>query len=179
MISHTVELPFGRGKPLLSSTSGVLNKMVSGWSVGGFATFHTGFPLSLSSIGNSGVSANPSVLRPNSTGQSAKLSSDVQDRLNRFFDTSVFTVPQSFTFGNTGRNLPDVRGPGKRNYDLSLIKTTTLTETMSVQFRAEAYNLTNTPYFFFPGTNLGSPSFGVISGSQGERQWQMSLKFLW
>jgi hypothetical protein len=51
-------------------------------------------------------------------------------------------------------------------------------ERLSFLFRAEAFNLTNTPYFFTPGEGLGSTAFGVISSATGERQVQFSLKVL-
>jgi hypothetical protein len=51
-------------------------------------------------------------------------------------------------------------------------------EPLSVLFRAEAFNLTNTPYFFTPGEGLGSPTFGVINSAAGERQVQFSLKVI-
>ncbi|MBM3741078.1 MAG: TonB-dependent receptor, partial [Acidobacteria bacterium] len=155
VISHTIDLPFGRGKPVLGNLPGALDRLTGGWSVSGVATFFTGFPLRLSSAGNSGVSGSR-VLRPNSTGKSAGVSGDVQTRLSRFFDTNAFTIPEPFTFGNTGRTLPDVRGPGRRSFDLSLSKLTPITERFKAIFRAEAYNLTNTPYFSLPGTSLGS-----------------------
>jgi hypothetical protein len=100
----------------------------------------------------------------------------VQSRLTEFFDTSVFSVPAPFTFGNTSRGLPDVRGPGRRNYDLALNKATPVTERVNVVFRVEAFNLTNTPYFNPPGTTLAAGGFGVISTAIGERQIQFSLK---
>jgi Carboxypeptidase regulatory-like domain len=166
VISHTVELPFAKQ-----------NRLLGGWSVSGQATFHTGYPLWLSSNGNAGVFGE--VLRPNNIGKSAKLSGDVQSRLDRYFDTSVFTIPDPFTFGNTGRALPDVRAPGRRNYNVAVVKRFALTERVSAQFRSEFYNLTNTPFFFLPGTVLGNGDFGVISSASGQRQVQLSAKVQW
>ena len=142
----------------------------------GIATFHSGYPLALTSNGNSGVFS--AVLRPNSTEQSARLDGRVQSRLTRYFNTSAFTLPPPFTFGNVSRTLPDVRGPGRRNYDLTLSKMITIKEPFAVMLRAEAFNLTNTPYFGNPGTNLGSANFGVITSSLNERQVQFTAKFL-
>jgi hypothetical protein len=176
VISHTVELPFGRGKPILGNANTFLNFFVGGWSADGTAIFTTGYPLSLSSTGNSGTYSG--VLRPNSTGQSAELLGSVESRLNKYFDTGQFTIPAPFTFGNVSRTLPDVRSPGRQNYDLALAKNFIIHEGVSAQFRAEAFNLTNTPYFFGPGTALGSGTFGVISASSGERQVQFALKIL-
>src|SRR5262249_8044921 len=150
------------------------NQIVGGWSVSGSASYNSGLPLTLTSIGNSGVGG--SVLRPNSTGKSANLSGDPQSRLGRYFDISAFTVPDPFPLGNTARPLPDARSPSRVNYDLALSKSFPVREPFSILFRVEAFNLTNTPYFLQPGQNLGSGNFGVISGALGERQVQFSLK---
>lgn len=175
-ISHTIDLPFGRGQSLFSNAPPLLLRIVSGWSVTGNAVFNTGFPIALTSSGTTGVFS--AVTRPNNIGKSAKLSGDVESRLNRFFDTSVFRIPDPYTFGNTSRTLPDVRGPGRRSYNLALAKRTALIERVSLVFRAEAFNLTNTPFFLPPGLGLGSASFGVISDSSGQRQVQFSLRLL-
>lgn len=176
VFSHTLDLPFGRGRPFLSNASGLFERLVGGWSLSGIATLHSGYPLALTSNGNSGVFN--AVLRPNSTGTSAQLDGSVQSRLTRYFDTSAFSLPPAFTFGNVSRTLPDVRGPARRNYDLTLSKMVLLKEPVSLMFRAEAFNLTNTPYFGNPGTNLGTANFGVIASSLNERQVQFTLKLL-
>jgi len=176
VLSHTVELPFGKGRRFMASSPAAAQLVAAGWSLVGAATFTTGFPLALTSSGNSGVGGG--VLRPNSTGRSAELSGDPQTRLNRYFDITQFTVPEPFTFGNVSRTLPDVRGPGRSNYDLALQKNFLIREPFSLLFRAEAFNLTNTPYFFRPGQGLGSATFGVITAGTGERQVQFSLKFI-
>jgi len=163
-LSHTVELPFGR------------NRIYGGWSLSGAMVLHGGFPLALTSIGNSGVGS--AVLRPNSTGQSAKLSGDPQSRLNRYFDVTRFTVPDPFTFGNVSRTVADVRGPSRRAYDMGVQKVFPVREPASLVFRTEVFNLTNTPYFFSPGEGLGSATFGVITASTGERLVQFSLKLI-
>jgi hypothetical protein len=163
--NHSWELPLGRGR------------LRGGWSLSGTASFQTGYPLWLTSIGNSGVFS--AVQRPNNIGKSATLEGAVQDRLTRFFDPSVFTVPDTYTFGNTGRALPDTRAPGRRNYNLALSKRIRITERFSSILRGEAYNLTNTPYFNLPGSRLGNNDFGVISSSNGGRQMQVSAKVQW
>jgi hypothetical protein len=162
VVGHTLELPFGR------------NRFVGGWSITGMFSWNTGFPLALTSSGNSGVGS--AVLRPNSTGSSAERSGAPQARLDRWFDTAQFTIPAPFTFGNVARTLPDVRGPSRVNYDFALQKSFPVRERLSLLFRAEAFNLTNTPYFFTPGEGLGANTFGVIASATGERQVQFSLK---
>ena len=99
------------------------------------------------------------------------------NRLDRFFDTSRFTQPAPFTFGNVARTLPDVRGPRVGNLDLSLFKNFALWEGFRLQFRAEAFNLTNTPVFALPGTAFGSANFGVINSQANlPRQIQLALR---
>jgi len=184
VLNHTIDIPVGRGRKHLSSSSNLLDYVIGGWSVSGQGTFVTGFPVWMSSTGNSGVSS--SRLRPNSTGRSAKLEGEVQTRLNRYFDPSQFTVPAPFSFGNVSRTLPDVRAPGRRNYDVAVSKNFRVREPVSILFRAETFNLTNTPYFggvnrpgANPGNNLGAGNFGFIEDATGERQVQFSLKVLW
>lgn len=175
--SFSWDLPFGKGKALLGGAPRALDVLVGGWTASGQASFQTGYPLWLSSIGNSGVYS--AVQRPNNIGQSATLTGDVQSRLTQFFKTSVFTVPDPYSFGNTGRALPDTRGPGRRNFNFALAKKIPLNERFTAIFRGEAYNLTNTPYFNFPGTKLGNSDFGVISSSYPGRQIQLSAKVQW
>ena len=175
-LSHVVDLPLGPGGRFLRQGPKPLLSLAGGWSLQGTAVLNTGFPLALTSSGNSGVFS-PS-LRPNNTGRSARLDGDAQSRLDRFFDTGVFRIPDPFTFGNTGRTLPDVRGPGRRNYNVALSKQTAVSERLKLIFRAEAFNLTNTPFFMPPATGLGAANFGVISESLGERQLQFALRLV-
>lgn len=180
VVSHTIDLPFGRGRRFLSGASGLVERIAGGWSVSGVATMHSGYPLALTSSGNSGVFS--AVLRPRLkaefAGRSAELDGGIQSRLLKYFETTAFEIPAPFTFGNISRTLPDVRGPGRANYDLTLSKTILIREPVSLVFRAEAFNLTNTPYFGNPGTSLGATNFGVISTATGERQFQFALKLL-
>ena len=117
--------------------------------------------------------------RPNSTGKSANLSGPAQQRLTRWFDTSQFTPAPAFTFGNLARTLPDVRGAGINNFDVSVFKNTAFgpSERMNLQFRAEFYNLFNRVQFDLPGTSLGTPQFGVVTNQINDpRLLQFALK---
>ena len=79
-----------------------------------------------------------------------------------FFDTSAFARVTEVRFGNVGRNT--MRGPGAVNMDFSLFRTFRLTEKVSMQFRAEAFNLSNTPHFGNPNGNANSSNFGKVLG---------------
>jgi hypothetical protein len=99
--------------------------------------------------------------------------------LTKAFDTSVFSQPAAFTFGNIGSRLPDVRTDGIFNWDLSLFKDFVLTERVRLQFRAEFLNAFNTPRFSGPNTSVTSSSFGAItSQSNAPRQIQFGLKLI-
>lgn len=174
--SFNWELPFGPGKPLLNG-GGVAGVIFGGWQVNGIATFQSGTPLGLRTSVNQTNSFGGGS-RPNNSGQSAALDGPTVDRLGRYFDTSVFSQPPAFTFGNTGRTLPDVRQPGTANLDFSVIKNTRLHERTSLQFRAEFFNFTNHPAFGSPGTTFGTSSFGVIGSAGDARIVQLGLKLI-
>lgn len=177
VLGYVYELPIGRGRRWGGSWSKTLNLIVGHWQVNGITTLSTGTPLAISASNTAGIFN--LVTRPNNNGRSAKLSGPVHERLNRFFDTSVFSQPAPFTFGNLSPRLPDVRNDGIRNFDLSLFKNFLLTERFQLQFRGEALNAFNTPRFGTPNGSVTSPSFGVIaSQANAPRQVQLGLKLL-
>src|SRR5579872_1998940 len=177
VLSYVYELPLGKGKRFGTNWNRAADTVLGGWQINGITTFQTGQPLTLTAqnTSNSGSLTE----RPNNNGQSAALSGSIESRLNEYFNSAVFSQPAPFTFGNTGRTLPDVRGPGVNNFDFSLFKTFQPLERLSVQFRAEAFNLLNKPQFGFPNQVLGSGQFGVISTqANSPRQIQFGLKLL-
>ena len=182
MLSGLYELPFGPGKRLAGGSSGIVRRLIEGWQLNWVTTFMSGQTLAVTSNVNTTGSLGGGQ-RPDSTGTSAALSGRTQDRLDRYFDTAQFRPPQPFAFGNVARRLPDVRGPGLQNWNLSLIKNTRVTEGTQLQFRAEAFNVWNTTAFGNPDTSFGASSFGRISDvaerAQPARQLMLGLKFLW
>ena len=176
-LSYVYELPFGRGRRFGTGWKRLTNSLLGGWQINGITAFQTGLPLAITAQNNSG--AGNAAERPNNKGQSAKLDGAVETRLNKYFDTSVFSAPAPFTFGNTGRVLPDVRTPGPRNFDCSLFKNFAIHERLSAQFRAEAFNVRNSPQFGRPNSNQNNNQFGVISSqANSPRQLQFGLKLL-
>jgi hypothetical protein len=121
--------------------------------------------------------------RPNSTGQSAKLSNPTQ---YEWFNTAVFVNPPLYTYGNVSRTLPDVSNPGFFNLDLSLIKNLRIKERFTLQIRGEAFNLDNHVNLggvnggFSPGSNglNASSTFGTITSAQAARSLQFAMKLL-
>ncbi|MBV8830222.1 MAG: TonB-dependent receptor [Acidobacteriaceae bacterium] len=177
VLSFTYQLPFGPGKTFLGSTRGALGKLVAGWEVNGVATFQNGTPLGLTTSVNQTNSFGGGS-RPNNNGTSAGLSGSIENRLNQYFNTSVFSQPAAFTFGNTARTLPDVFAPGTSNFDFSIVKNTYFFERYNAQLRGEFFNGLNNVNFGSPGTTFGTSTFGVISSASDGRVVQLALKFL-
>ncbi len=178
VFSYIYELPFGRGRSFGRDWNRVADALLGGWQINGITSLQTGQPLSISAP-NTCNCFNPS-LRPNVSG-SAKLSGPVKDRLTSYFDTSVFSQPAQFSFGNAPRTLPDVRRPGLQNWDFSLFKNFRASERWTVQFRAEAFNLFNQTQFGLPNTDFGSLNRGfgeITSQANDPRQVQFGLKIL-
>ena len=71
---------------------------------------------------------------------------------SQWFNTSAFINPPTYTFGNVGRVLPDVRNPGVINVDLSVIKDFSIRENANLQFRAQSFNVANHVNLGFPTT---------------------------
>jgi hypothetical protein len=175
--SYIYELPFGRGRRFGTDWNRAVNAVLGGWQVNGFTNYQSGTPLSISGNNVAGL-FNPRGLA-NNNGQSAKLSGDVKGRLLRYFDTSVFSQPAAFTFGNTQPTSPDLRSPDLRNWDLSLFKEFDLREGLRLQFRTEAFNAFNRVRFSSPTTAVTSNQFGQIaSQSNAPRQIQFGLKLM-
>jgi hypothetical protein len=176
VVSTIYELPFGRGKRWGASANPFAARIIEGWQINVIGTFQSGLPVSITGANNQSTAD-----RPNSTGQSAKLENPTAAE---WFNTAAFVNPPDFTYGNAGRTLPDVRSPGTINWDLSLQKTTAITERVNLQFRAEAFNALNHVNLglpgatFVPGTNglNSSGSFGVISSARDPRNIQLGMK---
>jgi hypothetical protein len=177
VISYLYELPFGKGRKFGSNAPGFLDAIIGGWQFNGITNFQSGTPLTITANNTAGL-FNP-LTRPNTNGKDPRLGGKVDERLNKYFDTSVYSQPAAFTFGNVGPTV-NIRNDGVRSFDLSLFKQFAPTEKMRVQFRVEALNAFNTPRFGSPTTSVTSNTFGQItSQANSPRQLQFGLKLLW
>ncbi len=159
-MSGTYELPFGRGKLFLKN-SRVLNWIVGGWSANAFGTLQSGFPLGVSQPNNNSV-IGATYQRPNATGIDPSTSGSVDSRISDWLNSAAFSQAARFTFGDISRFI-SARGPSLFDWDLSLFKSFSFNERFKAQFRAEAFNATNTVYFGNPNLTYTSSTFGVIS----------------
>jgi hypothetical protein len=165
------DLPFGRGRTFGSGWHPVLDSIAGHWRLGGMLTLRTGFPLTITALDRSGtVSGGPRADRI-ADGEGKREAGPGA----AWFDKSAFRQPVAGTFGSSGIGV--VRGPGLRNLDVSLQKSIPAGESRRFEFRAEFFNLTNTPIFNAPDRAVNSATFAEISAAQGERNIQLALKF--
>jgi hypothetical protein len=122
--------------------------------------------------GNPSNTGNPD--RPDAPGNWRL--SESERSLERWFNTAAFVRNAANAYGNAGRNL--IEGPGEVGLDIAVYKSFPLREDIRLQFRAEAFNATNTPRFGVPNTQAGNPAFGVIGGADRPRNLQFGLKLL-
>jgi hypothetical protein len=171
-VSYSYALPFRHAE-------GLAGKVINGWETFGIVQLQTGRPFTvalLPELDNSGTGR--SILgfgandRPN-VASNPELSNPTT---SEWFNTAAFAFPAPGTFGNAGRNI--LEGPGFESVNVSLVKNTNFTETVKLQFRAEAFNLFNHPNFNLPDNFLGSPTFGRITSARDPRHIQFGLKLL-
>jgi hypothetical protein len=164
--------------------SGFGKRILNDWQIAGVMVVQSGLPFAVfATSGGGGTNLTRANFAPGFSG-SADLGGPVTNRLTRFFNTTAFVPPLGATFdprapfGNTGRNI--LRGPDQRNLDFSIIKFLPITEAVRLEFRTEFFNLTNTPSFANPDSNIVSAAFGRISStSTGPRVIQFALKLNW
>lgn len=184
VLSFVYELPFGKGKSFASS--GFLSYILGGFETTGALTLASGRPFTLLAASNSAsIDIGLQNALPNVIGTPV-----LSHRVTCWFyasknpgcggvqGTDAFSVPAPGVFGNAGRNT--VRGPDTKVLDLALDRNFAITERVQLQFRAEAFNLSNTPQFGLPNTNISGGTPGVITSLAGDPrilQFALRLKF--
>ncbi len=167
--THLAIMSFVYEVPLPQSMNkGVVKAVLGGWQANGILSFHTGFPFTVGE-GNIINSGNTPV-RPDRIANG----SVSNPTINEWFNPDAFqivscltaSVPQTCHYGNSGRAI--LNGPGFHNGDVSFFKNFQIVERLKLQFRAELFNITNTPQFFVPGgTLLTSPAYRPTVGAGG------------
>ena len=178
VLSALYELPYGRGRRFGPSAPAVLDAVLGGWQINGVVTVQSGTPLTITASNTAGL-FNP-VTRANWNGRDPSLDGPGEDRLQRWFDTTAFSQPAAFTFGNAGATFPLLRTDSVRNLDLSLFKLFRVSDSVRFQARIEAFNALNRVQFGSPNVSVTSSSFGVVtSQANTPRQLQFGVKALW
>ncbi len=158
--------------------------VINGWQLSSIAMARTGRPMTIT------VSRSPAALpdqnatspqRPDVVAGASVVPAS-QSR-TQWASLSAFSVPAAGTWGNAGRNL--ITGPGFWNLDAALTKQNQLTERLSLELRAEVFNLMNHPQLANPVVNISAPAtFGRItqllnSGATGTgtpRQFELAMR---
>ena len=167
VFSANYELPFGQ------TLTGVAKTLLAGWQVNGVAFWQSGLPFNVTnSTARSNTSAGND--RPNLVGDPNLDNPTVE----QWFNIAAFAPQAINTVGNAPRNV--LHGPPQRRIDLSVFKDFALAATTRLQVRVEAYNVTNTPSFANPISQLGAPGFGSLNsiGNSIPRQMQFAVKLL-
>jgi hypothetical protein len=177
VFSFNYQLPVGKGRTLGRDMNRLADAIAGGWELSSIMTFSSGYPII---PGLESGTLWEGTQRPNYIGNPSTAGASTDERLNRFFNDSAFSRPAPDTYGSASRTLPNYRTFGIRNADFNLMKNFKITERKFVQFRAEAFNITNTPSFGRPNSSFGNNSFGVIGGyasGRGPREMQLAVKF--
>jgi len=140
---------------------------ISGWQIGGLVRIQSGDAVAISQATNNNSSLGFAVQRPNRIGNP----NDFANRtLAKYFNTAAFTAAPQFVIGTSSRN--PVRGPGLQNADLMIGKTFRIRESMNFEFRAEVFNVSNTPPLNDPNGIFGSAAFGSITSAGNPRDFE-------
>jgi hypothetical protein len=152
-------------------TKGALGHIAGGWQISPIFTAQSGLPFTPTVAGNPANTTGsqwPNRIRNGNLPRGER-------GPNRWFDVSAFTVPDQFTFGNSAANV--LEGPGVVNVDVMVARTFRPSERFSIAFRAEFFNLTNTPHFTFPNGTVNVAAAGTIGATtESARQIQFGLK---
>jgi len=161
------EMPFGR------TGSAFVKHTIGGWQLNAIQTIESGTPIALAATVAGGGN------RPNVVpGVQAKLDNPTIDR---WFNTDAFSNPAGYTYGNVSRTLPNIHTDSLYNIDVSLFKNFAIRENVKLQFRAEAFNFTNTPTFGEPGRAINTATFGVVTAqafNPKPREVQLALRLM-
>ena len=177
VLSYEYNLPFDR---LVRASA-----WTCGWSLSGITRFASGFPVTMVNNGdNSLIGANPngvnnsSIDEPDYSRGPLQLSHNPRRDGNNYFDASAFSMNPLGTPGSAKRRF--FYGPGADNFDIALAKNVRLTESKSLLFRLEAFNVFNHAQFNGPSAvdgNIGSSTFGNVISAAPPRVLQAAMKF--
>jgi hypothetical protein len=171
-ITNILALPFGRGQRWLNS-GGWVSAVAGNWQTNSIIAIMSGRPFSVTAS-TTGLNA------PGNTQRADQVKAEVEilggvGRGQPYFDTTAYAPVNEPRFGTAGFN--SLYGPGRINWDFSLFRIFRITEGSRLEFRAEAFNFTNTPKFGNPTANVNSTGFGEITSASEERQFQVGFRY--
>jgi hypothetical protein len=159
------------------------NRLVSGWALGGIGTVADGSPITLyDGLNRAGDDSRNNAIRPNLAPGCSGNPREHPFNVNQYFNPMCFNLQPVGFYGDLSRNT--LIAPGFEQFDVTLEKTTAITERTKVLFRAEAFNVGNHPNFgkpnttLFTTTGLRAPTAGLITSAYNPRQIQFAIKLL-
>ena len=180
------DVPIGTGHTFLGNSRGLVDQLVSGWKTNFIVTLEDGYPFSIGCPDQTFASSTALACYADVVPGANRYAG--RHNVNQWMVPAAFAAPPVATVVSTtdvaalGGQPMQVRGPGFHRVDFSVFKNFRTTERTYLQFRAEFFNLTNTPQFANPsGTNLGnSTTFGqitgLVDGANDPREIQFALK---
>ena len=180
-ITNVWEIPMGPGRRWLND-KGIASQILGGWQINNMISIMSGTPFSV-------LADDTSLNLPGSTQTADQVMTNVA-KLGRvwrgtpFYDPTAFADVTEARFGNTGYNI--LRAPGVFNWDFGLTREFSFSDRLRLQFRAEAFNFTNTPHLAAPDNFVGDGAdFMTITsvqdlGREGidERQFRLGLRLI-
>ena len=174
VVSYNWAIPFAKGLSKLPK------RVTTGWQLSGISRFSTGFPVGIhQSQGDFSLTGSPNTDTPDLIAPvtfSNPKNTDMNG-LHTYFRRVRFASEQLGMFGTANRAF--FHGPGILNTDLSLEKVTHITESTSIELRAEFFNTFNHTQFNGPSGDFSSATFGAVTSARDPRIGQLSVKFLW
>jgi len=170
--SFTYELPFGRGHQMLNSSVGDL--VLGGWKLSGIISIVSGTPFTV--VANGGTLNTPGTTQTASLVKPFHVTHGIGTGTH-WFDPTAFAQPSGCTatpctdpgLGNSGRN--QFNGPGYLQDNFSVFKDFRIYRENTLQFRVDAFQLSNTPQFANPNvSNITASNFGQVTGTLGSGQ---------
>jgi hypothetical protein len=178
VVSYACDLPF-------EYIFGTSNRWTKGWTISGITHFSSGFPVTLLNYGdNSLLGAEPNGINNYGVDEPEYIPGPLDLNSNprngrSYFNTSLFSLQPLGEPGNAKRRF--FYGPGIDDYDMALLKSVPITESKSLQFRFEGFNVFNHAQFYGPASvngNINSSSFGEVVSAAPARLMQAAVKFI-
>ena len=189
VINYGIDLPFGQGQMFGGNVGKLENQVIGGWHVNGITIITSGLPIALVAQSNAlstfgggtaGFGLGPGIIRPTynpNCNKNAPGSAHSNARVAQWFNTSCFSQPGNFSFGNEPRVDPQLKTQGALNFDFSGSKSFDLTELVKLKFSAEFFNLFNRAQFAGPNVSVGGNAFGEVQSQRNiPRTVQLALR---
>jgi len=178
-VSGAYDLPFGKGKSLLSNANSWVNGIVAGWQVVFFVERGSGAPLSITSTNIPGGFGYTTKRANYLAGPPLTINTNPRNfdpATSTYINIAAFKNPANFEFGNTARTLDWLRGFSVKNESASVNKSFRVRERAGVKIGADLTNPFNFVRWTNPVTNLTAANFGKVTGSAPGRRVQINLE---